>query len=196
MYAHLTGTIADIGTDHAVVSCGGVGYLVFCPTRSLGALQQGKESTLYTYLAVREDALTMFGFTEKSEKAIFQLLLTVSGVGPKMALSILSTLSGAEAMQAVHTNQPTVLARASGVGKKLAEKIIVELRDKALKAMPATSSLPNTVAAHPTYTDLMSALVNLGFQPKQAETAAHSTLTETPDAPFEELFRTALKKVA
>lgn len=196
MYAHLTGTVADIGPDHAVLTCGGVGYLVFCPTRSLGALQTNAGATLYTYLAVREDAMTLYGFTEKSEKSIFQLLLTVSGVGPKMALSILSTLSGAEAMQAIHTNQPAVLARASGVGKKLAEKIIVELRDKAMKALATVSSLPNTAAAHPTYTDLMSALVNLGFQPKQAETAAHSTLTENPSAPFEELFRVALKKVA
>ena len=196
MYAHLTGTVADIGPDHAVVTCGGVGYLVFCPTRSLGSLTTGKEATLHTYLAVREDAMTLYGFSEKSEKSIFQLLLTVSGVGPRMALSILSTLSGAEAMQAIHTNQPAVLSRASGVGKKLAEKIIVELRDKAMKAMPATSSLPATATAHPTYTDLLSALVNLGFNPKLAEAAAHSTLQESPVAPFEELFRTALKKVA
>ena len=195
MLALLTGTVADLAADHAVITCGGVGYQVFCPTRSLGALVQGKEATLHTHLAVREDALTLYGFTEVSEKRIFNLLLTVSGVGPRMALSLLSTWSGAEVMSAIHTGQPGMLAKASGVGKKLAEKIIVELKDKKAPALSSTGGA-SSASTTPLWSDLVSALTNLGYPLRSAETAASETVAESPALPFADAFKQALKKVA
>ncbi|PIZ31471.1 MAG: Holliday junction branch migration protein RuvA [Alphaproteobacteria bacterium CG_4_10_14_0_8_um_filter_53_9] len=191
----LQGTVAEITADSAtLLTAGGVGYQVFCPSRSLGALAQGQPATLHTYLAVREDALTLYGFADKTEKAVFTLLLGVSGVGPRMALSLLSTWNGHEIMTAIHTAQPSVLAKASGVGKKLAEKIIVELKDKKAP-LSLTSSLPASALAPPLQTDVASALVNLGFPISHAEAAAKATLDEMPNADFAELFKHALKKV-
>ena len=194
MYAHLSGTVAGLGADHAVIDCHGVGYLAFCSTRSLGRLQTGQNTFLHTRLVVREDALILYGFADTAERDLFDLVTTVSGVGPRLALSLLSSFAPEEFAGAVRHNQPATLARASGVGKKLAEKIIVELKDK-LGSIPLFSAA-QTPAHGATLTDLASALINLGYQPKAAEAAATAVVQEFPHAPFEELFRTALKRVA
>lgn len=196
MISLLSGVVADLAADHVVMDCHGVGYQAFCPTRTLGALQTGKPAKLYIITHVREDALQLFGFIDKPERDAFTLITGVSGVGPRIALSLLSTLSGAEIAAAVSTNQPSMLARANGVGKKLAEKIIVELKDKAQTLALAEGSLPHVTRITGPIADITSALVNLGYQPKTAETAAAKAIEDLPDAPFADQFRLALKKCA
>lgn len=197
MLSQLTGTVVEIAPDHAVIDCGGVGYQVFCPGRSLGVLENGKQAKLYTVLAVREDALTLYGFTDRAERQFFQMLTNaVSGVGPRLGLALLSSFSVPEMAAAISGNQPAQLARAPGVGKKLAEKIIVELKDKlGVFAGAADGGVPG-VNSHGAVTDLASALVNLGYQPKIAEAAAASAIQDLPDGGFEALFKLALRKAA
>lgn len=195
MLSQLTGTILEVAPDHAVIDCHGVGYQVFCPGRALGNLESGKQARLYTYLAVREDALTLYGFVDRSERQFFQMLTNmVSGVGPRIGLALLSSFSVAEMVAAISGNQPSQLARASGVGKKLAEKIIVELKDKLGVFAGAGEGI--VLATGGAATDLASALVNLGYQPKVAEAAAASAIKEMPEAGFDALFKLALRKAA
>lgn len=193
MISTLTGPILEVTATGAVVDCAGVGYFASCPARTLAALQTGQTARLYTVLNVREDALTLFGFATGAERAFFEQLTSVSGVGPRLGLSLLSTFTPAEIQQAIAGNQPATLARASGVGKKLAEKIIVELKDK-LGQLPILQAL--APAGSTTLADLVSALTNLGYQPKAAEAAAAEALKANPEAPFEELFKLALRKAA
>lgn len=194
MISTLTGPILEVTATAAVVECAGVGYLAYCPARTLAGLQTGQSARLYTVLNVREDALTLFGFATGAERAFFEQLTSVSGVGPRLGLSLLSTFTSAEIQQAILLNQPSTLARASGVGKKLAEKIIVELKDK-LGQLPILQSISGTTT-NTTLTDLTSALINLGYQPKAAEAAAAEALKSQPTAAFEELFKLALRKAA
>ena len=192
MISTLTGPVLEILPTSTVIDCGGVGYEAFCPARTLSQLQQGEKARIYTVLNVREDALTLYGFATAVERAFFIQLTNVSGLGPKLGLSLLSTFTAAEVQQAIIHNQPATLARASGVGKKLAEKIIVELKDK-LGQIPLlqTATPQGGLAA-----DVASALVNLGYVPKMAESAAAEALQSNPNATFEELFRLALRKAA
>ena len=198
MFAHISGSVAHVGADHTVIDCHGVGYLAFCSTRTLSNLgATGRPAHLFTRLVVREDAMILYGFSDTAERDLFDLITTVSGVGPRLGLSLLSSFTPEELAGAVTHNQPSTLARASGVGKKLAEKIIVELKDKIGHLPLFTAETPGAPASGGALlTDLASALINLGYQPKVAEAAAAGAVQETPDAPFELLFRSALKKVA
>lgn len=197
MISILTGPVIALTANSAVLDCSGVGYEALCTTRTLGGLQTGQQARLFTVLNVREDALTLFGFSSVEERTFFNQLTSVSGVGPKLALSLLSSFTPAEVQQAITLNQPATLARASGVGKRMAEKIIVELKDKLGQI---TTFGPLSVAANNVTqmqaTDLASALINLGYQPKIAEAAAVEALKANPSAPFEDLFRAALLKAA
>jgi holliday junction DNA helicase RuvA len=199
MYAHLTGNITHVGADHAVLDVGGVGYVLLAGSRTLGVLEAaraaGKTTRVHTHLHVREDVMSLFGFADTAEKSLFLMLTSVNGLGPKMGLSLLSTFAPDEITSAIQHNQPATLARASGVGKKLAEKMIVELKDKLGNLAPlfASSTAP---AASAVQTDLASALINLGYPPKVAEAAAVAALKDNAGAAFEDLFKLALKKVA
>lgn len=195
MISYLQGHVAEVAADHVVLDVNGVGYAVLCPGRTLGGLVVGKPAKVFTVLVVREDAHILYGFTDRVERQMFELVTgSVSGVGPRIGLSLLSSFTVAEMTSAIFGNQPSYLARASGVGKKLAEKMIVELKDRLQKlpqlaggeAMPmgALSSVAQDVA---------SALVNLGYQPKAAEAAASAAAKEAEG--FEGVFRVALKKV-
>jgi Holliday junction DNA helicase RuvA len=193
MISTLSGPVLYLHPTSAIIDCNGVGYEAYCSARTLAQLHVGQPARLYTFLNVREDALTLFGFMSAAEKAFFLQLTNVSGLGPKLGLSLLSTFTPAEIQQAISLNQPATLARASGVGKKLAEKIIVELKDK-------LGQIPLFVAAgtpaSSLMADLSSALVNLGYPAKVAELAAAEALKTNPSAPFEDLFKAALRKAA
>ncbi|HEX2858663.1 MAG TPA: Holliday junction branch migration protein RuvA [Alphaproteobacteria bacterium] len=192
MISLLTGTIAYTGLDHAVIDCHGVGYQVFAPARTLAQLAKGQAAQLFIVTNVREDAIQLYGFIDANERDLFVKLTSVSGVGPKLGLSLLTTLTPAEILNACAASQPKTLARASGVGNKMAEKIVVDLRDYAGK----TAFMPGTPTHSPLLSDLTSALINLGYQPRTAETAASETIKDFPTEPFEQLFKHALKKVA
>ena len=197
MISTLSGPVIILTATSAVIECAGVGYEALCTTRTLANLQTNQSARLFTVLNVREDALTLFGFANVEERAFFNQLTSVSGVGPKLALSLLSSFSPAEVQQAISLNQPATLARASGVGKRMAEKIIVELKDKLgqITSFGPLATAANA-ATHLQGADLTSALINLGYQPKIAEAAAAEAIKSNPAAPFEELFRIALRKAA
>ncbi|MCR4378915.1 MAG: Holliday junction branch migration protein RuvA [Rhodospirillales bacterium] len=179
MIALLKGRIEEIGDGWAVVDVGGVGYLIFCSARTLGRLGQGEAATVYVETHVREDHIHLYGFLEPSEREWFKLLTTVQGVGAKVALAILSVLSGDEITHAVASGDKAQVARANGVGPKLAARIVSELKDKvaALALGPAVGAKGAKVAtlvaggASSATRDATSALVNLGYSPSDALSA-------------------------
>ena len=177
MIAMLKGRVEEVGDGWAVVDVNGVGYLIFCSSRTLGMLIVGEAATIHTETHVREDHIHLYGFLSPSEREWFKLLTTVQGVGAKVALAILSVLSGEEIMHAVAAGDKAQVGRANGVGPKLAQRIVTELKDKvaALALGPAVGAKGVKMAAPApsggettTTRDAASALVNLGYSPSDA----------------------------
>lgn len=197
MIARLTGLLAEAAADHAVIDVAGVGYLVQASSRTLSVIGPvGGEVMLLTELQVREDSMTLFGFGSAAERDWFRLLTGVQGVGGRVALAILSALSAEELQRAVANGDKVMVSRAQGVGPKLAERIVRELKDKVGGiALGATSptAMPASGAAH----DAVSALTNLGFRPAEASAAVAAANDELGDgAGLDALVRLALKKAA
>lgn len=130
MLAYIKGTITDIGSDEIIVETGGVGFLVFTSSQATTRLTKNQQAIIYTHLNVREDDMSLFGFLTKEERSIFRMLINVSGVGPKSALSIQSCLSVDELRMAVLSDDYKAIAKANGIGPKTAQRLIIELRDK------------------------------------------------------------------
>ena len=199
MIAHLKGRLDATGIDHAVIDVGGVGYLVGCSSRTLAALGPvGEAATLHTELLVGEDFLRLVGFARQDERDWFRLLTGVQGVGARVALAILSTLEPADLARAVGAQEKAVVARANGVGPKLAERIVRELKDKAGGVVlgPAAAGTP-AAATTGASADAVSALANLGFRPAEAASAVAAADEELgPGATLDALVRLALKKAA
>ncbi|EMD83767.1 Holliday junction branch migration protein RuvA [Pacificimonas flava] len=198
MIARLTGSVAALTPDHAIIDVGGVGYLVGCSTRTLSQLSDGAEVRLHIETVVREDAFLLYGFATEAEQGWFRLLQSVQGVGARVALAILSTLSANELESAIANADKAMVARTSGVGPKLAQRIVSELGDKVLPgaglavAGSAPSAPVGSVAA-----DAESALANLGFKPAQAAKVVAAAVDELgKDAGVEAVVRVALKKAA
>lgn len=196
MYAHIDGVVADKGAGTLVIDCHGVGYLLqVSGTTLMQAPETGERMKCYTYLSVREDALDLFGFATKEEKQMFLKLKNVNKVGPKIALSILSTLSVRELSLALVTSDANAISRAPGVGKKLAAQIILDLKDK-VEDVELTGSVP---AARPgvrtvesdAVGEAVEALMALGYQSTEAA-AAVAAIDPKPDK-ADELIRLALK---
>jgi Holliday junction DNA helicase RuvA len=197
MIARLTGTLAEIGADHAVLDVGGVGYLVQASARTLSAIGAvGSTVMLLTEMQVREDSITLFGFGSAGEREWFRLLTGVQGVGGRVALSILSTLDADELSRAVGSQDKAMIARANGVGPKLAQRIAMELKDKVgVVTIGPAGSLPKAAAG--TGADALSALANLGFKPAEAGAAVAAAEAELGEgASLDTLVRLALKKAA
>jgi Holliday junction DNA helicase RuvA len=199
MIAHLSGTLADFGPDWAVIDVGGVGYLVHCSARTLGALgTRGDAATVHTDLQVSENDLRLIGFASSGEREWFRLLTGVQGVGSKMALAVLSALSVDELQRACAGGDAAQVARAQGVGPKLAARIVNELKDKA-GGMPSAPGGPGAIAvpAGSASADAVSALQNLGFKPQVAAGAVAHALTELGEgAGLNDIVRVALKRAA
>lgn len=130
MIGFLRGQVAELGTDHCLLDVNGVGYRIYIPARTREELHKGDTVTLYTHMSVREDAIQLYGFRESREYDLFRELINVSGIGPKVALGIISTISLPELAAAIQNEQIKVLTRLPGIGKKSAERLILELRDK------------------------------------------------------------------
>jgi len=196
MIARLTGTLAENSADHAVIDVAGVGYLVQASTRTLAAIGAvGGQVMLFTEMQVREDAITLFGFGSAGERDWFRLLTSVQGVGGRVALAILSVLAPEELSRAVASADKAMIARANGVGPKLAQRIAMELRDKAgaIDLGPSPAAAPKGGAA----ADAMSALANLGFRPAEANAAVAAAVAELGEgASLDALVRLALRKAA
>jgi holliday junction DNA helicase RuvA len=201
MIARLSGILAEVGEDWAIVDVAGVGYLVFCSSRTLAALGDvGDACTVHTQMQVSENDMRLLGFAESAERDWFRLLTQVQGVGSKVALAILSALSTGELREACGRGDAAMVARAQGVGPKLASRIVNELKDKA-GAMPGGSGgFAVSAVLAPTGSqgaDAASALENLGFKPAVAAQAVARALEELGEGASEgDLIRVALKKAA
>jgi len=194
--ARLTGILAESGADHAVIDVAGVGYLVQASTRTLSAIGAiGGQVMLFTEMQVREDAITLFGFGSAVERDWFRLLTSVQGVGGRVALAILSVLGPDELNRAVASGDKAMIARANGVGPKLAQRIAMELRDKVGGIDLSRGSVPVPKAG--AAADALSALGNLGFRPAEANSAVAAAVAELGEgASLDALVRLALRKAA
>ena len=195
MIYYLKGTLAFTDPNIAVVECAGVGYKCNVSNETLSKLHNiGSEVKLYTYMSIREDAIDLFGFYTLEEQNVFKQLISVSGIGPKGALSIISTLGSQGFARAVGTNNAKLIASAPGVGKKTAERIIVDLRDK-LNVSQNDEETPNVIAnldnKGTAYADALEALVVLGYQRRDAIKALEGCDGNT----VEDLMRQALLKI-
>jgi len=198
MIAKLTGLFDDFGPDWAVIDVGGVGYLVHCSAKTLDALgNRGDGVTLHTELQVSENDMRLIGFASGEERAWFRLLTGVQGVGSKMALAVLSALSVDEVQRACAGGDAAMVARAQGVGPKLAARIVNELKDKAGGIVGAGGAVLAAVPAGSASADAVSALQNLGFKPQVATMAVARAVDELGEgAGLNELVRVALKRAA
>lgn len=197
MFYYVNGTVAEIEAGLAVIDCSGVGYACATTNYTLSQLKKGERAKLYTYLNVREDAMELFGFASQSELRSFKMLIGVSGVGPKAALSILSSTTPQQLSMAVVMGDEKALTAAPGIGKKIAQRIILELKDKLIKeqggfeagsgaavALPAQNSKAGEAAA---------ALAVLGYGSQ--EIAAALKGIDMDALPLEEIIRQSLKKM-
>lgn len=196
MIAHLNGRLASTGIDHAVIDVGGVGYLVGASARTLQALGAiGEAVTVHTEMLVSEDSIRLMGFASASERDWFKLLTSVQGVGAKVALAILSVFAPDELQTAVARGDSAMVARANGVGPKLAQRIVNELKDKA--GGVAISGGPSATPVGGAAADAVSALLNLGFKPGEAGAAVNAANDELgAGATLDALVRLALRKAA
>ena len=198
MFYYLIGVVAEMEANLAVIDCGGVGYACATTNYTLSQLKKGERAKLYTYMNVREDAVDLFGFSSQSELHSFKLLLGVSGVGPKAALAILSTNTPANLAMAVVMGDEKALTAAPGIGKKIAQRIILELKDKLAKEQasfgPDTGgSVPVMVLPNDKAKEAGAALAVLGYN--GSEVAAALKGIDMDALPLEEIIRQALKRM-
>ncbi|WP_241384419.1 Holliday junction branch migration protein RuvA [Rhodococcus sp. CH91] len=192
MIASVHGEVLDIALDHVVIEAGGIGYRINATPATLAALRRGEQARLATSMIVREDSMTLYGFADSEARELFGLLQTVSGVGPRLAMATLAVLEPDALRAALADGNTAALTRVPGIGKRGAERMIVELRDK-VAAFGATGSAPVAAAGSPLRDQIVEALVGLGFTPRQAEPAADTVLTEDPAADVSTALRSALK---
>jgi Holliday junction DNA helicase RuvA len=195
MIALLRGTLLEKSPSKLIVDVAGVGYEVVVPLSTFYALgDAGAEVTLRTHTHVREDVIALYGFLSRTEQDLFERLIAISGVGPKLALAVLSGIEPAELIRAIRLQDVARLTAIPGIGKKTAERIGLELKDR----LPAAFQAAGPVAAEPgprdlLHDDLLSALVNLGYQRVVAEKAVEKVLGARPDARFEDALKDVLR---
>jgi Holliday junction DNA helicase RuvA len=193
--AQVRGRLLRKEPQEAIVDVAGVGYRVTIPLSTFYRIgEPGEEVTLLTHTHVREDALALFGFLTPVEQALFERLIAVSGVGPRLAVSILSGIEAPELVAALRSGDLARLTRIPGVGKKTAERLVVELRDKMQDLPSAEATTPETPRA--ASEDLVSALVHLGYSRPEAERGVERALREQGEGRFEDLLRLALQAVS
>lgn len=200
MFAYIRGKLINATSSHATIDVGGIGYLIAVPASLFARLpENGTEVTLYTSLQVREDSQTLYGFIQASDRDLFEILIGISGIGPKTGLNIISHLSFNELQDAVSNNEVSTLCKVPGIGKKTAERMIIDLRDKIAKLSPQFShlsiSLPKDAKTQKIQ-DLMGALINLGYNQMIAQKAVKKTLQEySEDSDLATLITASLKNV-
>jgi Holliday junction DNA helicase RuvA len=198
MIAHLRGSILEKQPGRLVLEAGGVGYDIAVSIHSFTSLPAaGAQAALFIHTHVREDALSLFGFAAREEKQLFERLITVSGVGPRLAITILGGLTPERLVAALRAQDHATLTRIPGVGKKLAERLVVELRDKLEGLGGAPAPVAGASAAGPAAEDVLSALVNLGYQRASAQKAVDSATARDKalGSDFDGLFRAALQLI-
>jgi Holliday junction DNA helicase RuvA len=191
MIAHLRGKLLEKHPQQAIIEAGGVGYDVVISVATFSTLPaDGTELSLFIHTQVREDTLALYGFLTREEKRVFERLITVSGVGPKLAITIQSGLSTERLVGAIRGQDHATLSQIPGIGKRLAERLVVELKDK----LEDMSMAPQSIATGPAADDVLSALVNLGYQRALAQKAIAASVARDKSVAqsFEALFRAAL----
>ncbi|MGQ0776676.1 MAG: Holliday junction branch migration protein RuvA [Pseudonocardiales bacterium] len=197
MISSVRGEVLSVGLDHVVVEVGGVGLAVHAVPATLATLRRGEQARLATSLVVREDSLTLYGFADGAARELFVLLQTVSGVGPRLALAMLAVLEPDTLRMALSGGDLTVLTRVPGIGRKGAERLVVELRDKVGVPQP-TAAAPVAGGAGAVRTQVAEALVGLGFAARQAEQAVEAVLADsagTDTRDMSEVLRGALTRL-
>lgn len=199
MFYYLSGTVAHLAPYLAVIDCGGVGYACRTTNTTLAALKKGEKGKLFTHLNVREDAMELYGFATQEELNLFQMLISVSGVGPKAALSILSSNSPANLALSIITGDEKALTCAPGIGKKIAQRVILELKDQLAKGQQLTmgesyGGTGITVIPENKLSEASAALAVLGYS--QGEINAALKGIDLEALPLEEIIRAALRKMA
>jgi len=200
MFAYIKGLLANATTGHVTIETSGIGYKIFIPVSTFTSLPHiGSEMILYTSFVVREQAQTLYGFITSQERDFFEALIGVTGIGPKIALALIGHLPLSELQQAIAQSDTPTLCRVPGIGKKGAERLIIEMRDK----VAVNSINPSDFAVHmygdaraQTVNDAMSALINLGYNQMTAQKALKKTLKDIPEAiDLSSMISTALKHV-
>jgi holliday junction DNA helicase RuvA len=175
MIASVSGEVLDVALDHVVIEAAGVGYRVNATPSTLATLRQGTQARLVTAMIVREDSMTLYGFLDSDTRDLFLTLLSVSGVGPRLAMATLAVHDAAALRQALHDSDVTALTRVPGIGKRGAERMVLELRDK-VGAVAGTTPAGAAVNGHAVRGPVVEALVGLGFAARQAEEATDKVL--------------------
>lgn len=194
MFYSLKGVVESVADDFAVLEVQGVGYQVFADARTLAQLAVGEAGQMFIYTHVREDHIHLYGFNTLEMRQVFETLLKVSGVGTKMALAIFNVMTPADIASALTMQDATPFTQASGVGKKLAERIVLELKGKlkvsSIEGVNGGMVQQETIGLAG---EVISALVNLGYKAPQAQRAVKQTLNDLPNGAFEDVFKESLK---
>jgi holliday junction DNA helicase RuvA len=190
MIASIRGEVLDIALDHVVIEAAGVGYKAMATPSTLATLRRGSEARLITAMIVREDSQTLYGFPDGDARDLFLTLLGVSGIGPKIALATLAVYDAPALRQALGDGDVTALTRVPGIGKRGAERLVLELRDKI--GPTGTSAAATSVNGHAVRGPVVEALVGLGFAAKQAEEAIDKVMANEPEATTSSALRAAL----
>jgi Holliday junction DNA helicase RuvA len=190
MIASVRGEVLDIALDHVVIEAAGVGYKVMTTPSTLATLRRGTEARLIIAMIVREDSMTLYGFVDAESRDLFSTLLGVSGVGPKIGLATLAVYDAQALRQALADGDVTALTRVPGIGKRGAERMVLELRDKIGPVMSGGGLIG--ISGHAVRAPVVEALVGLGFAAKQAEEATDKVLATEPDATTQTALRSAL----
>ncbi len=194
MIASVAGEVTHVGLDHVVVVLAGIGLRVHVTPGTAATLRRGANVALATSLVVREDSLTIYGFADDEARALFELVQTVTGVGPRLALAMLAVHSPDDLRRAVATGDVVALMKVPGVGKKGAERLVLELRDKV--GMPVDVAAPAAGPVSGGESQVKDALVGLGWSAKQAEDAVTAVVATDPTGDVSALLRAALKRLA
>lgn len=193
MITQIKGRLVEKNPTDVVIDCNGVGYLLHISLNTYAAISSEEQLLLYTHLSVREDAHTLYGFINKTEREIFKLLISVSGVGPSTARTMLSSMTSEEIQQAIASENVKLIQTAKGIGAKTAQRIIIDLKEKILKTfdIDEVSIVDNNTNKE----EALSALEVLGFARKQSDKVITNILKESPAATVEELIKKALKNL-
>ncbi len=193
MITHIQGKMVEKNPDHVVVECNGLGYHINISLQTFSNIPDQENLKLYTHLVIREDAHILFGFYSKTEREIFKMLISVSGVGPSIGMTMLSSMDTEEIQQAIGSEDVSKIQSVKGIGLKTAQRVIVDLKDKILKFYEISEDLPgsnNTIKI-----EALSALEVLGFSRKKIEKVIQVILQNSPGISLEELIKQALKNL-
>ncbi len=193
MITHLRGKLVEKNPTYAIVECNGVGYFLNISLNTYSKIPDSEAVKLYTHLAIREDAHTLYGFFDQTEREIFRLLTSVSGVGPSIARTMLSSMSSEQIQQAIASEDVALIQSVKGIGAKTAQRVIVDLKDKILKTYSLSEDSVKT--DNTLKEEALSALEVLGFTRRQVEKLVQGILQESPSISLEEIIKQALKNL-